>query len=463
MTERPANAYRALPSVDRLLQVAALRTSGYPPSLLTALTREELTNARLLVANGQPAATVEQLAASILARLSSLSEPTLRPVINASGVIIHTNLGRAPLSAEAIAAMAAVSSGYSNLEYDLRQGARGSRHDHVAALLCQLSGGEDGIVVNNNAAALVLVLSALAKGKEVLVSRGQAVEIGGGFRIPDVMRQSGAKLVDVGTTNRTRASDYGAAVSTRTAALLNVHSSNFRMIGFTEQPTLAELVAVAKGSGILAMDDLGSGSFLASEQFGLAHEPQVEESVAAGMDVITFSGDKLLGGPQAGIIVGKREPMARIRKHPLVRAIRVDKTILAGVQATLLHYLRGEALQKIPVWRMISQSASEMRERATSLQAQLAHAGVACVLQGGQSAVGGGSLPGETLPTTLIALSPRSAERLAARLREGNPAVVARIEEGKLLLDPRTVQPGEGDLLVRQVAAAWHGLEKKGD
>ncbi len=461
MTERPANAYRALPSVDRLLQVAALRESGYPPSLLTDLTREELTNVRLLVANGQPAATVEQLAATILARLSSLSEPTLRPVINASGVIIHTNLGRAPLSAEAIAAMAAVSSGYSNLEYDLRQGARGSRHDHVAALLCQLSGGEDGIVVNNNAAALVLVLSALAKGKEVLVSRGQAVEIGGGFRIPDVMRQSGAKLVDVGTTNRTRAGDYGAAVSARTAALLNVHSSNFRMIGFTEQPTLAELVAVANGSGILAMDDLGSGSFLASEQFGLAHEPQVGESVAAGMDVITFSGDKLLGGPQAGIIVGKREPMARIRKHPLVRAIRVDKTILAGVQATLLHYLRGEALQKIPVWRMISQSAGEVRERATSLQAHLAQAGVASVLQDGQSAVGGGSLPGETLPTTLIALSPHRAERLAARLREGNPAVVARIEVGKLLLDPRTVQPGEDDLLVGQVAAAWHAVEKQ--
>ncbi len=323
---------RALPSVDRLLQSSAARAllTAYPRELIVDALRATLAEAR----SGNASADVDVLVARAEARLAEILQPSLRPVINATGVILHTNLGRAPLSQATLAAMAACAAGYSSLEYDLEAGGRGSRHEHVGALLRLLTGAEAALVVNNNASSVLLALAALAAGREVIISRGQLVEIGGGFRIPDVLRQSGARLVEVGTTNRTYVEDYGAAVTPETALLLRVHASNFRVVGFTHSPTLAELVALAHGSGLLMVDDLGSGSLLPTERFGLAHEPMVQESVAAGVDLVCFSGDKLLGGPQAGILVGKLATITQLRRHPLTRALRPDKATLAGLHAT---------------------------------------------------------------------------------------------------------------------------------
>ncbi len=455
-------AYRSLPAVDRLLAAPALADAraGYPHALLTELARDVLAAARHDIAAGRPGPDVAQLAAALLARLGEITAAPLTPLINATGVIIHTNLGRAPLSVAAIEAMQAASGAYSSLEYDLGKGERGSRTDYLSAILRQLTGAEAAAVVNNNAAAVLLTLSALSKGKEVLVSRGQAVEIGGGFRIPDVMRQSGAKLVDVGTTNRTRIADYANAITPRTALLLNVHASNFRLIGFTEQTSLREMAQLAHDRGLLLVDDLGSGSLLPSEDYGLAHEALVQESVSAGADVVSFSGDKLLGGPQAGIIVGKAGPLERIRKHPLMRALRVDKTTLAGLQATLLHYLRGEAVEQIPVWQMISTPLLKLEQRAAAICATLTSAGIAATIHPGQSAIGGGSLPGETLPTCLVAITPvsLSVDKLAARLRLGHTPVIARIAADALLLDPRTILPGQDEAVIATLLAAWRGI-----
>ncbi len=451
-------AYRSLPAVDRLLAAPPLAEAraSFPHALLTELARDALADARRAIAAGRPAPGMEQLAAMVLQRLGGISAAPLTPLINATGVIIHTNLGRAPHSTAAIAAMQAASGQYSSLEYDLGKGERGSRTDYLSALLRQLTGAEAAAIVNNNAAAVLLILSALAKSKEVLVSRGQAVEIGGGFRIPDVMRQSGAKLVDIGTTNRTRLADYATAITPRTALLLNVHASNFRLIGFTEQAELAEMAQLAHERDLLLVDDLGSGSLLPTEDYGLAHEPLVQESILAGADVVSFSGDKLLGGPQAGIIVGKRASIERIRKHPLMRALRVDKTTLVGLQATLLHYLRGEAREQIPVWQMISAALPQLEQRAAAICVALSNAGIAASIRPGQSAIGGGSLPGETLPTCLVAIIPTSlsVDKLAARLRLGNPPVIARIADDVLLLDPRTLMPGQDEAVAAAVKAA---------
>jgi L-seryl-tRNA(Ser) seleniumtransferase len=460
-------AYRHLPAVDRLLKAPQLADAHarYPHALLTELARDALAEARRAIAEGQPAPDVQQLATAVLTRLGEITAAPLTPLINATGVIIHTNLGRAPLSAAAIAAMQAASGQYSSLEYDLRTGERGSRTDYLSALLRQLTGAEAAAIVNNNAAAVLLILSALAKSREVLVSRGQAVEIGGGFRIPDVMRQSGAKLVDVGTTNRTRLADYASAITPRTALLLNVHASNFRLIGFTEQTPLAEMAQLAHQRGLLLVDDLGSGSLLPTEDYGLAHEPLVQESIAAGADVVSFSGDKLLGGPQAGIIVGKPAAIERIRKHPLMRALRADKTTLAGLQATLLHYLRGEAIVEIPVWQMISATLPQLEQRAAAICAALSNAGIAATTRPGQAAIGGGSLPGETLPTSLVAITPDSlsVDKLAARLRLGQPPIVARIAADLLLLDPRTILPGQDEAVIAALRTAMTPAPARGE
>jgi L-seryl-tRNA(Ser) seleniumtransferase len=305
-------------------------------------------------------------------QLAALFAPTLRPVINGTGVIIHTNLGRAPLSDGALAAMQAVAGGYSNLEFDLAAGERGSRYDHTRTLLAELTGAEDGLVVNNNAAAVFLVLSALAAGREVLISRGQLVEIGGGFRIPDVLRQSGARLVEVGTTNRTHLPDFASALTPQSAAIMRVHSSNFKQIGFVTMPEPAELAALARAQGLLFIDDLGSGTLLDVGPLGLAHEPTVPESVAAGADLVTFSGDKLLGGPQSGLIVGRRELIAQLRRHPLTRALRVDKLTLAALEATLRTYQRGRAQTEIPVWQMLVAPVAALHARAEVWQHTLA-------------------------------------------------------------------------------------------
>jgi L-seryl-tRNA(Ser) seleniumtransferase len=447
---------RKLPSVDSMLQegtVAAL-VDRWGHELTVEAVRETLDSARQAIRSGNPCPPSEALAQEVGERLAARLQPTLRPAINATGVIVHTNLGRAPLSAEARAAMDAVALGYSNLEYDLEAGQRGSRYVHAEEILCRLTGAEAALVVNNNAAAVLLILMALAQGQEVIISRGQLVEIGGGFRIPDVMRQSGATLVEVGTTNRTYTRDYEAAITENTAALMRVHRSNFRLTGFVHEPSLAELVHLAAERDLLLFDDLGSGTLLDTARYGLAHEPTIQESVTAGTSLVSCSGDKLLGGPQAGIILGRADLIAHLKKFPLTRALRVDKTTLAGLQATLRHYLLGEAVEKVPVWRMIGQDEASLQKRARAWSRKLKGLGIPAQVVPGRSAVGGGSLPGETLPTHLVALDVESPDRVAVQLRAGQPPVVTRIEDGRLVLDPRTVLPEQEPMLLRLVAEA---------
>ncbi len=452
--------FRHLPSVDKLLSDSRVRDleSSHPRALVVDIVRQVLEGSRLSISRGEPAPSVETLVAAVSDRLRALTEPSLLPVINATGVIIHTNLGRAPLSWETIAAMEMASRGYSNLEFDLATGGRGHRDTHLSSLLCRLTGAEDAMVVNNNASAVLLVLTALCRRKEVIVSRGQAVEIGGGFRVPDVMRQSGARLMEVGTTNCTYVPDYETAITPRTAALLRVHSSNFKVVGFAQEVTIGDLARLGREKGLLVLDDLGSGCLLDTARFDLSPEPTVQESVAAGAALAMFSGDKLLGGPQAGIIVGRAELVARLRKHPLARAVRIDKTRLAGLAATLLHYVKGEAEQKVPVWQMISMPLQEIESRAREWARQL---GAAAAVAGGESVVGGGSLPGSTLPTWLVVIKgtpgtkgPSQVQRLAQRLRAGQPPVIARIEGNALLLDPRTVTPEDDPTIIRALRDA---------
>jgi L-seryl-tRNA(Ser) seleniumtransferase len=447
---------RKLPGVDRLLQEEAIAAlaARWGHDLAVEAVREALDTARQAIREGGACPPPDALARQAEERLAGRLRPTLRPAINATGVIVHTNLGRAPLSAEARAAMDAVAMGYSNLEYDLEKGGRGSRYVHAEEILCQLTGAEAALVVNNNAAAVLLILTCLARGREVVISRGQLVEIGGGFRIPDVMRHSGATLLEVGTTNRTYLRDYEAAISAATAALMRVHRSNFRLMGFVHEPSLAEMVALAAERDLLLFDDLGSGTLLDTALYGLAHEPTIQESVAAGVSLVSCSGDKLLGGPQAGLILGRADLIAQLKRFPLTRALRVDKTTLAGLQATLRHYLLGEATEKVPVWQMIGQDEAVLEKRAKTWLRRLKRVGVAAEIMPGCSTVGGGSLPGETLPTRLVALVGDSPDAVAARLRAGEPPVIARIEDGRLVLDPRTVLPEQEPLLWQRVAQA---------
>lgn len=440
---------RQLPSVNTLLEQAEVRhlAESHAHDLVAETVRAVLAAARQQILSGQPAPPLAELIRQVLVRFSGVIRPSLQPVINATGVIIHTNLGRALLSRAARQAMEQAASAYSNLEYDLAEGRRGSRYTHAADLLCRLTGAEAAVVVNNNAGAVILALSALAGGREVIISRGQLIEIGGGFRIPDIMAHSGAALVEVGTTNRTYAGDYEQAINPeRTGLLLAVHHSNYQITGFTHQPALAELAHLSRRYQIPLMEDLGSGTLLDTEPFGLVHELTIRESLAAGADLVTASGDKLLGGPQAGLILGKETIIARLKKHPLIRALRVDKTTLAGLQATLLAYLEERATEEIPVWRMIATDLGSLARRAAQWQAALGEA-VPCQLQDGFSTVGGGSLPGQTLPTKLLAISAASPDALAARLRRADPPLIGRIEADRLLLDPRTVLPEQDDRL----------------
>jgi L-seryl-tRNA(Ser) seleniumtransferase len=456
------SSLRNLPSVDRLLQHAGALVGAYGHALTVEALRASLDEARAaLLDGGGQAPSADELLDAARRRLEDWLAPTLRPVINASGVIVHTNLGRAPLSDEAIAAMNAAARGYSTLEYDLAEGRRGSRQVHAEALLRRLSGAEAAMVVNNNAAGVLLALVALAgpdkehpQGRGVIISRGQLIEIGGGFRVPDVMAQSGARLIEVGTTNRTHLRDYAAAIDETTVAILRAHRSNFRMIGFTSEPPLEDLVGLAREHGLSMLDDLGSGALLDVAEFGLSDEPLVQDSVRAGADVVMFSGDKLLGGPQAGVIVGRAEAVEQMKRHPLARAIRADKLCLAGLSATLMHYLKGEAT-KIPVWRMIAAQPDELRVRAERWAGELAAVGVDCQVIEGQSAVGGGSLPGQTLPTWLLALNLPSPDQAAARLRACDPPIIARIEGDLLVFDPRSVLPHDEPALLDALRATF--------
>ncbi len=433
---------RQLPAVDAV--VVAMTVNGVdaiPHHIAVEAARSVVDEARSALRGGGEPPTLDALAARAIQSAARSGRPSLRPVINATGVILQTNLGRAPLSARARAAMEAAARGYTNLEYDLDAGARGSRHEHVRDLIRRTTGAEDGIVLNNNAAALFMVLSVFCAGREVVISRGQAVEIGGGFRIPDVLRESGATLVEVGTTNRTYLRDYASATGPATAAYLRVHSSNFRVVGFTAEASLGELAELARERGVLVLDDLGSGCLLATERFGMVHEPTVQESLAAGVDLALFSGDKLLGGPQCGIVAGRAALVEQLRRHPLARALRVDKLTIAALNATLWAYAAGTAETEVPVWQMVAASETRLKRRATAWARKL---GPLASVRRSRSMVGGGSLPGEGLPTWCCAVraSP-GADALAARLRLADPPIIARIEDGLVLLDPRTVDPAD--------------------
>lgn len=452
------DARRRLPSVDRLLQTPEARAwlVSHPRDLVVEALRGGLDEARQAMARGTDRSPAVILARAG-ARIERARETSLRPVINGTGVILHTNLGRAPLSPATLAAMVEVGRGYSSLEYDLQAGGRGSRHEHVTQRLRRLTGAEAALVVNNNASAVLLALAGLAAGREVVISRGQLVEIGGGFRIPDVLRQSGARLVEVGTTNRTYVEDYAAAITDTAAVLLRVHASNFRVVGFVHDASLEELVGLAHGRSLVVVDDLGSGSLLPTEAYGLAHEPMVQESVRSGADLVCFSGDKLLGGPQAGILVGTAAAIGVLRRHPLTRALRPDKASLAGLTATLEHYARGEAERAVPVWRMIATPVADLERRAQRLLAAVAGRPVA--LAESRAAVGGGSLPGDTLPSRAVALAPQgcSAEDVAARLRRWSPPIIGRIADDRVLLDLRTIAPDEDDAVAAALRSLWDG------
>jgi L-seryl-tRNA(Ser) seleniumtransferase len=455
---REGDNRRRLPSVDRLLADPALLAAAEAQGreVVVDAVRATLDAAREGIAAGEPAPDVAGLLADALDRVAATVSGTLIPVINATGVIIHTNLGRAPLSRAARAAIESVARGYSNLEFDLPAGERGSRYVHAEELLCRLTGAEAALVVNNNASAIFLALSALARDRDVVISRGQLIEIGGGFRIPDVLRASGARLVEVGTTNRTHARDFADAIGPDTSMLLRVHSSNFKQIGFTAEVALVDMVEMGHAAGVHVVDDLGSGTLVDTSRYGMVREPLVQESVSAGADLVTFSGDKLLGGPQAGLIVGRAELVQRLRKHPLTRALRVDKATLAALQATLLHYVRGEAEREIPVWQMIAAPREALAARAGELAARLRGQGIATRVVQVMGTVGGGSLPGQELPGAAVAVarSSLSPDELARRLRNGRPPVVGRIEADELLLDMRTVQPDEDEPLQGAVLAA---------
>ncbi len=439
---------RALPAIDALLRESEDLAARFGRPLALRALREVVDEIREKILAGAAAPSKQEILAEAAARLAAWSKLSLEPVINATGVILHTNLGRAPLSRAAIQAMTLASAGYTNLEFNLDTGKRGSRLIHAEAILQRLTGAEAAMVVNNCASAVLLALSALAKGKNVVIARSQLVEIGGGFRMPEVMKQSGAKLLEIGTTNKIHLADYADALSLPSSAaksvFLHVHRSNFKLSGFTEEPELRAIADLAHSLGLPLLDDLGSGALLDTADFGLEHEPTVQEALAAGADLVMFSGDKLLGGPQAGIILGRKALLEKIKKHPLARALRADKSCLAGLDATLLHYLKDEAVREIPIWQMMAQTPQRLKLRAEDWQQRL---GFGQVIPS-ESTVGGGSLPGQVLPTWALSLSAKSPDSFLKKLRQQSPPIDARAEAGRLLLDPRTVLEGQSEALI---------------
>ena len=448
---------RKIPKVDELLRRPGL--AALPAVPAAEAVRQELDELRqgMLAGEIQEVQEAEELERRILDRARRNAMPSLRGVINGTGVALHTNLGRACLSEEAARAAYDVARSYSTLEYDVEKGARGLRYTHVEPLLCRLTGAEAAMVVNNNAAAVLLILSALAAGGEVITSRGELVEIGGSFRIPDIMVQCGCTLREVGTTNKTHRGDYERAIGPETRALLKVHTSNFKIMGFTESVSLEEMVEMGRKYQLPVVQDLGSGSPVDLEQFGLHDEPTVQHSVRAGVDVISFSGDKLLGGPQAGIIIGKKEYIERFKAHPLARAVRVDKMTLAALRETLFSYTDPElALAEIPTLRMLSASRETLHSRAALLARRLEEAGAAVQVVATESQVGGGSVPTQTIPSWAVAVMPGkwTLEQLEERLRRRELPVIGRITHEQYILDVRTIRDGEFDALVQAVSEA---------
>jgi L-seryl-tRNA(Ser) seleniumtransferase len=455
---------RGLPSVDSLVRQISSRpeTQALPRPRLTALVRDVLDaeRQRLRAGRGSTSATdADSLVSRVLEEVRRSGPFSLRPVINATGVVLHTNLGRALLGPSALERLGQIGGEYSNLELDLASKERGSRYAHVEVLLRRLTGAEDALVVNNNAAAVLLALETLAHGREVIVSRGELIEIGGEFRIPDIMLRSGAVLREVGTTNRTHARDYVAAVGPATALLLKVHTSNYRVVGFTADVPSRDLVELARERGLPVMEDLGSGSLIDLRPWGFPHEPTVQEVVSAGVDLVSFSGDKLLGGPQAGIIVGRRELVGRLKKNPWNRALRIDKLTLGALEATLNEYDAGRALQTVPTLRMLTEPLAAVRRRAQRVMAKIPRelrTSLAASVIAGQAQVGGGALPTVELPTAAVALgaSPEGARALDEALRGGDPPVIGRMADDRLLLDCRTVLVAQVTALAGAIAVA---------
>jgi len=449
-----ATLLRQIPGVDELLGRDALRQleAALGHRLVVEAARKVLQDVRSGIANGTlKTISLESIEGEIVSAAHASAKFTLQPVINATGVILHTNLGRAPLGREALEHLVEVAGRYSNLEYDLKLGKRGKRDVHTDQLFAALVGAERTLVVNNNAAAVFLTLNALAEGGEVIVSRGELIEIGDSFRIPDIFAKSGAVLKEVGTTNRTRLADFAKAINDRTKALVRVHPSNFRVVGFTERPALAELVELAHRHHLPLIEDLGSGCLVDLAPLGLEGEPPVGQSLKEGVDVVTFSGDKLLGGPQAGLITGKREFLDRIRKNPLFRALRVDKLTIAALEATIRAYLDGN-LRSIPALRMMSVSLEELAARAERLAKRLDRSSAfSAVVEAGESVIGGGSTPGQSLPTRLVAVRPvtLSAQEVESALRRYSLPVIARVERDRVLLDLRTVFEDQDEEIVR--------------
>ncbi len=463
-----ANPLRSVPSVNDILQSPAVQSlaGDHAHDLVVAAVRQELAELRQRLSHsdtidgaGRPSASAEAVAARVVERLGRELRPKLRPVINATGIILHTNLGRAPIAEEAAKAAYEAARGYLNLEVDLQTGKRSSRQSAIREWVCRLTGAESATTVNNNAAATVIALRALAGGKEVIISRGQLIEIGGSFRIPEIMAVSGAALREVGATNITRLADYERAIGPNTGALMQVHCSNYRISGFTKSVALADLVALGRKRGLPVIDDIGSGALLDFGRFGFTGEPVARASITVGADLVLFSGDKLLGGPQAGILAGRKEFIQRIEKDPLMRAFRLDKMTLAALEATLRLYLNQEqALRQVPVLRLLGIPLAELRQRAEALAVRLREIeGVAGVKVTEDVAyVGGGSLPDQAMKTYVLEIEARdkSDADLAHRLRTGTPAVMGRLRDGKLLLDVRTVFPHQGPDLIEAVRQA---------
>jgi L-seryl-tRNA(Ser) seleniumtransferase len=452
--------FRNIPSVDSVLNAEKIKSLGFikDQSFITEIIRSYLSNTRELIQKGAPSLEEAEIISDIYDEIIDLLEPKPKKIINAAGVIIHTNLGRAPLSESAQKSIVKVSGGYSDLEYDLLKGTRGSRHIHPERLLQLLSKAESAIVVNNNASALLLSLSTLASGKEVIVSRGESIEIGGRFRIPDVLKQSGAKIIEVGTTNRTYVEDYEDAITEETAAILRVHRSNFEIVGFSHTPEAEDLAILANKYSIPLINDLGSGCLINTAKYGLDPEPTVKEAINEGAHLALFSGDKLLGGPQAGIAVGQKIYIDQLKKHPLARAVRIDKLDLAALTATLIPYLTGNFEEEIPIWRMISADIDSLDKRAKRWSRNLR--GIKSKVINGTTAVGGGSLPGQLLPTRNLAIPQESCgvggtEKIAGLLRNEDTPIIARVSEDNILFDPRTILPEDDDTFLKNLKAVF--------
>jgi L-seryl-tRNA(Ser) seleniumtransferase len=444
---------RQIPSIEEILQSEELRKyiSSLSRPLVTQVIRRIVQGIRKEISKKGLSFSKEQLLTKVIEELEALSFSTLKPVINGTGVIIHTNLGRAPISREVLKHITEVSTNYSSLEYDLKKGKRGERTTFLERLLCELSASEAALAVNNNAAAVLLILSGLAKGKEVIISRGELVQIGGGFRIPDILNESGAIMKEIGTTNRTSLSDYQRAINKNTKILLKVHKSNFWMSGFVEEVSVDELVTLGRKHRLIMVEDLGSGAVPFTENFGLGHEPRITEGISSGADLVCFSGDKLLGGPQAGIIVGRKKYIDQLRKNPLYRALRVDKMVIAGLEQVILSYLKKEE-EKIPAWRLISTSLDVLRKRGEEISARLSAFGISASLKESKSTVGGGSLPGETLPAIILCLSSSiTPENLAERFRSLDFPIIGRIEKNRFCLDLRTIFPEQDEIVIQGI------------